>query len=317
MDHGQLPLRPHRLQFRRDRRSERHGSRSTWTNGSDLYVGYSGSGTLNVSGGATVTGTTTANEVGYNSGSTGKVTVTGTGSKWTSSGPFLVGDYGSGMMNITGGGTVNSNNNGGFSYIGYNHGSAGVVTVDGSGSTWTNSGSLIFGSGSLLVGYDGSGTLNITGGGTVSISIDKAGSGGGPQGSYIGYNSDSTGKVTVDGIGSTWTNSGGLTVGYAGNGVLNITGGGAVTATSVSIDSQSLLMIDVDNGSKLSGPVTNNGTFRIVAGAGGQNNSILCPSPLAATAMGPTKCWAAYGTIAPSFSPPPTSNRASRVSAYH
>jgi hypothetical protein len=61
---------------------------------------------------------------------------------------------------------------------------------------------------------------------------------------------------------------------------LNIVSGGAVTAASMSINSQSLLAIDVGNGSLLtvgggSGAITNNGTVRMLAGAGaaasGQN----------------------------------------------
>ena len=85
------------------------------------------------------------------------------------------------------------------------------MTVDGTGSTWTNSGSL-------YVGNCGNGTLNITGGGAVSNTNG-----------YIGYNSGSTGTVTVAGTGSTWTNSGDLDVGNYGSGTLNITGGGAVS----------------------------------------------------------------------------------------
>ena len=77
-----------------------------------------------------------------------------------------------------------------YGYIGCTSGSTGTVTVDGTGSTWTNSGDL-------YVGYYGNGTLNITGGGAVSNTNG-----------YIGYNSGSTGTVTVDGTGSKWTNSG-------------------------------------------------------------------------------------------------------------
>ena len=50
----------------------------------------------------------------------------------------------------------------GTAYIGYGTGSAGVVTVDGFGSTWSNSGNL-------YVGYSGSGMLSITNGGSVSV----------------------------------------------------------------------------------------------------------------------------------------------------
>ena len=54
----------------------------------------------------------------------------------------------------------------------------GVVTVDGSGSKWTNSSATA----SLYVGYFGQGTLNVQGGGTVSCS-----SSGSNSKSYLAY----------------------------------------------------------------------------------------------------------------------------------
>jgi len=75
------------------------------------------------------------------------------------------------------------------------------------------------------IGKNESGALNITGG-TVSSA-----------GGYIGYNAGSTGVVTVDGADSTWTNSGGLTVGHDGAGTLTITAGGLVcVAGTLTID---------------------------------------------------------------------------------
>ncbi len=109
-----------------------------------------------------------------------------------------------GTLNITSGGSVSNT----YGYIGYSSG----VTVDGTGSTWTNSGEF-------YVGYNGSGTLSITNGGTV-ISGDP---------NYIGYNSGSTGVVTVSDSGSTWTSKTDLYIGYSGSGTLNITSGGSVT----------------------------------------------------------------------------------------
>ena len=49
----------------------------------------------------------------------------------------------------------------------------------------------------------------------------------------IGLSSGSTGKVTVDGAGSTWTNTGSLTVGNAGNATLTVSNGGTVEASGV------------------------------------------------------------------------------------
>ena len=66
-----------------------------------------------------------------------------------------------------------------------------------------------------VFGLSGSGTLEVTDGAAVSNSDG-----------YLGYNSVSTGTVTVDGTGSTWTNSGDLYVGHYGIGTLDSTNGG-------------------------------------------------------------------------------------------
>jgi len=71
----------------------------------------------------------------------------------------------------------------------------------------------------LYVGNTGDGSLNITN------DSDVVNNGG-----FIGYNFGSTGTVTVDGIGSTWTNSTAIFVGYEGSGALSITNGGAVSS---------------------------------------------------------------------------------------
>ena len=103
-------------------------------------------------------------------------------------------------------------------------GSKGRVTVDGAGSTWTNSGTL-------SVGDRGGGTLIIQNGAVVSNgagTIGRLAIAGG------------SGSVTVDGAGSTWTNSGTLKIGDAGTGTLTISNGGTVSATgTVSLAQQS------------------------------------------------------------------------------
>ena len=120
---------------------------------------------------------------------------------------LYIGNSGNGTLNITNGGKVSNS----YGYLGYNSGSTGTATVDGTGSTWTNSGYL-------YIGNSGNGTLNITNGGKVSNTYG-----------YLGYNSGSTGTATVDGTGSTWTNSGYLYIGNSGNGTLNITNGSSVS----------------------------------------------------------------------------------------
>ena len=85
-------------------------------------------------------------------------------------------------------------------------------------------------SGFLAVGDEGTGTLAVTNGGTVS----NTGNG------YIGLFADSSGTANVNGTGSTWTNTGGLFVGgddmaAAGTGLLQISNGGTVSAATTTI----------------------------------------------------------------------------------
>ncbi|MEX2307362.1 MAG: PEP-CTERM sorting domain-containing protein [Pirellulales bacterium] len=185
------------------------GAGSTWTNMDHLRIGNSGDGELNITRGAIVSNRDGI--IGDDSGSTGVVTVDGAVSTWTNDSILRVGESGNGTLNITGGGVVLSN---GESAIGSWLGSEGVVTISGVGSTWTNNSSL-------RVGYAGSGTLNIQGGGSASNDSSVV----------IANLAGSTGAVTVDGAGSTWTNSSRLTVGWGGSGTLNITGGGVVSNT--------------------------------------------------------------------------------------
>ena len=58
-------------------------------NSRDMYVGESGSGTLSITGGGLVSNAEIG-YVGYNSGSTGRVTVTGAGSTWNSSSDLYI-----------------------------------------------------------------------------------------------------------------------------------------------------------------------------------------------------------------------------------
>ena len=96
--------------------------------------------------------------------------------------------------------------------MGYNAGSVGGATVDGSGSEWSNSGDLYVGSG-------GRGTLIITNGSCVNDGGNA----------YVAYNSSSYGAATVAGANSTWTNTGAMYVGIWGNGSLRVTNGGIVS----------------------------------------------------------------------------------------
>jgi T5SS/PEP-CTERM-associated repeat protein/autotransporter-associated beta strand protein len=174
-----------------------------------LWAGCSGPPDINIAGG-TVINSGTDQTI-----SNCSATVTGTGSQWNVGATLNVGDNaGTGTLNIQNGGTV-SNTSGYVGWFG-----TGTVTVDGAGSSWTNSGPL-------HVGYrtGGNGTLNILNGGAVSNTH-----------SYVGFFSD-TGTVTVDGAGSSWTNFGNLYVGLnsGSNGTLNVQNGGRVRSADVTL----------------------------------------------------------------------------------
>jgi fibronectin-binding autotransporter adhesin len=184
---------------------------STAANNGILGAGCQGAGSLTIQNGIAVT--STDGYVGYNAGSTGVATVSGTGSKWSTKSHLYVGLYGSGTLAVSNGGTVYSSHSGN---VGYYSGSTGTVTISGSGSTWTNWTDLCVGGGTNPNNTGGSGSLTITNGGAVSN-----------QYGYIGYGRNTSGMVTVDGVGSKWTNGGGLYVA----GSLSITNGGCVTST--------------------------------------------------------------------------------------
>ena len=182
-----------------------------WNSSTTGYIGQNTEGTLTVDEGSELL--SSAGYIGYNLNATGKATVEGDGSKWTNGSNLLVGYSGNGTLDVTGGAAVTCFN----AHIGNQSGSIGKVKVEGGGSTWTSNGYTVY------VGDYGNGTLEITSGAAV---IDKQG--------YVGYRSNSTGAVVVDGPNSKWTNSLNLGVGYYGVGTLSITNGAEVSNGSQS-----------------------------------------------------------------------------------
>ncbi len=231
------------------------GNASTWTNG-DLYVGFSGNGTLSVEAGGKVSSSSSV--VGFSSGSEGSATVTGAGSSWTNTFDLYVGSSGIGTLSVEAGGKVSSSRG----FIGYSSGTESSATVTGAGSTWTNTYNL-------YVGFAGNGTLTISDSGKVSsitgiignvassegsatvtgagsswtnasdlfvgsigkgtLSVEAGGKVSNSRG-YIGYSSHTDSSATVTGAGSTWTNMDNLYVGFASNGTLSVEAGGKVSS---------------------------------------------------------------------------------------
>jgi T5SS/PEP-CTERM-associated repeat protein len=94
------------------------------------------------------------------------------------------------------------------------------VNVDGASSIWSYSGTMFVG------GLGGTGTVNVTNGGTVDA-------GNSDENTTIGgISAGAPGAVTVDGVDSAWVNIQTLVIGRTGAGTLTIKNGGAVTGAS-------------------------------------------------------------------------------------
>ncbi|MDP6692092.1 MAG: hypothetical protein QF384_21545, partial [Alphaproteobacteria bacterium] len=98
-----------------------------------------------------------------------------------------------------------------------------VLVVDGAGDGDLSTLNLINGAATTdvqnaLIGSSNQAALSISTGGHVS-SLDGV----------LGFGGNSSGTATVNGAGSTWDNSGGLSVGLSGTGTLSILDGGTVT----------------------------------------------------------------------------------------
>ncbi len=190
---------------------------SLWQSLGDLEIGRRGTGTLEITGGATVQALFTT--VGNLFGSNGTVTVSGSGpgpdflrsTLTTASESMFVGNFGTGTLTITDHGRVLSN----VGYVGVETGGVGTAVLDTSGQ-WTNDATLI-------IGERGQGTLRLLGASSVQN-----------QDGYVGRLPGSQGLVVVDGI-STWTNFDKLIVGGQGNGEVQILGGSALFSASGSV----------------------------------------------------------------------------------
>lgn len=182
------------------------GAGSSWMTSDSLIVGHDGSGTLNVTGGGTVSSYFGA--IGLEAGSSGSATISGVGSTWNSI-ALQVGIFGAGELTIEGGATVNTTDDieSTFGAIGFS--GNGTVTITGAGSSWNLSDEL-------MVGFESQGVLNIANG--ASFTSNEV---------YLGTGAFGNGKTTITGSGST-LNTDWILVGGVGSGELVIEDGGAV-----------------------------------------------------------------------------------------
>lgn len=229
------------------------GSGSSWTLGGDLVVGGRGSGEVVVSGGAVLDTTGYLSTLGGDTLGQGIVTLDG--GVWNA-GNLHIGDYGSGRLDIFGGGMLNAGNE---IVLGYNSPGGGLINLSGSGSQIVAD--------SLSIGADGSGTVEIAEGASAVISnsviVGEKGtgvltiasgatlqSGHGTIGSIAG----SQGEVLVTGAGSTWDAIGNnIYVGDSGVGGLTIRNGGSVLSVHLQLGTtatgQGTILVDGANSS--------------------------------------------------------------------
>ncbi|WP_443971471.1 autotransporter outer membrane beta-barrel domain-containing protein [Sphingobium sp. CR28] len=190
-----------------------------WATGAPIVVGDGTDGTLTITDGGQISGT--SGTIGSNA--IGDVTVAGSdgggnSSTWSNTGDLLIGDTGTGTLTIQNGGVVTVD---GTSFVAYDAGSAGTVIVSGQdagghAASWTSGGDLV-------IGQFGTGALTISDGGAVTNATGYVGASGGSAGTVV-----VSGRAG-DGTASTWTNSGDLRVGEESSGALTVQDGGAVT----------------------------------------------------------------------------------------
>jgi T5SS/PEP-CTERM-associated repeat protein len=145
-----------------------------------LYIGYAGTGALNVDAGGVVSGFQNVT-LGVESTADGTLTVDG-GSVDFGTSFIKVGDKGQGTLAIKNGGTVASASGFIASASSASTTGRGTVAVTGTGSTWT------VGSGGLKIGADGAGALSIDDHGAVISG-----------GSFSLASGTGSGKVTIQG----------------------------------------------------------------------------------------------------------------------
>ncbi len=145
-------------------------------------------------------------------GAAGTLTVAGSGTVLTNTGAVSVGVDADGTLVVTGGGAVS----GASGSVGAAAGTSSSVALSGAGSSWKVGGELVVGSNGAAAVQVADGASLVSGNAVLGEITNTA-----------------SGTVTVTGAGSSWTNSGALTIGSFGYGTLRVENGGLVTTGSV------------------------------------------------------------------------------------
>ncbi len=194
---------------------------NTGLNGS-LLIGGAGSGKATISSAAVVTSATGAT-LGLDVGGDGSLTVSGMGSQFAAIGELDVGAAGTGHLRVQAAGTVSSGGNPVFPSQGLDIGSA----AGGAGDVAVTGGlSLLYNTGTFVVGDAGLGSLAVDAGGTVTTSANATIA-----------NTTSAAGSSANVTGGNFLVAGTLVDGNAGAGLLDIGPGGAVSALELDLGS--------------------------------------------------------------------------------
>jgi len=222
------------------------GDHSAYSGTKSLTIGSQGQGLVTVTDGGSfknVTTSTGVTQLASGGPGPGTVTVSGTGSSFTTGGNFSVGTLGTGVLNVTGGATATSTFNTayttgttfGVGQLGVNGNSSGTVNVSGAGSSWNTVGTL-------YIGNLGAGALNITSAGVVNSALNSISSSNDYQEMYLAFTTASgnvsSATILVDGAGSQWnvTGNGIITTGTTAGGSsakITVSNGGAANLTDL------------------------------------------------------------------------------------
>jgi T5SS/PEP-CTERM-associated repeat protein len=193
----------------------------------NVSVGLGGTGSLAVTSGGAVEVIAGAVNIGQSLSGTGTVVVSGTGSSITTfgtSGVISVGDSGTGVLTITGGGSVSTSDD---LFISGSGTTSSTVSVSGSGSSITALGT----NGGIGVGVSGTGSLDINSDGLVNAGTNFV---------AVGYDG-AVGIVSVESGGALL--GGSLSIGIGGTALVSIRAGGTVAVTSVTVGQNGSLVL--------------------------------------------------------------------------
>lgn len=306
------------------------------TSDATMQIGRNGTGVLNVTDGGKLTNSAGDGLaiVGRTAVSTGTVLVSGSGSEWQAGNQIVIGSEvdlttrqllaggGSGSVTVEDGATLSSRNifveNGNFdvtsggtasgrlAIVGSDTGVTGTMSVTGAGSRLDLTGKNSSGSrAALVVGDEGQGTLDITGGGKVEVNGD-------PEpgrasvinlgGSLNTTQATGNGIINIDGAGSELRLSSPeqvlVQVGRFGNGTLNVTNGGAMVvedpdkqgefrigrlSTSTGIVNVDGAGASVDAGRKTRVGMAGNGSINVTNGGTFESTEFLTATDIGST----------------------------------